>query len=330
MTRPDFFAQLAALERATRLRVGAAHPRLEPVRFVPEVTLAFAATDMAPSPDDPRDWVTSFLGLAGADGALPPYLAEEIAREDPDRAARRALLTPFHHRATSLLHRSVHRCRVPEETRSRDDAWPTRLASLVRGEPLDDPFDREVALALAPLLLGPPSGSSLARALRVVSARWLDGAAMVLTERTGERAPLDPAHRTRLGRTRLGDTAMLGGSVLDAAGRATLTIGPVSARVAPALAPGGAATRAVALATRWLGDAFTEIEVVLRVHDAPSRLGASTLGGSALGRQAMRPRRLALDATTRATVREGCRRSGPQRPPKELPCERTRDPSSSD
>lgn len=321
MTRVDVFARWAAIERATGARIGAARPRDEPLRFVPSTGLEFPATD-AERADDGRTWTTRLLGLAGAEGALPPHMLEEIAREDPDRATRRALLTPFHHRATALLFRSVHRCRIPEETRGLHDAWPTRIAALLRPGLGDDAVEREVALLLAPLLLGPPSATSLSRALRLVATRWLDGAAVTLTERTGERVPIDDASRSRLGATRLGDTALLGAHVTDVAARATITIAPISR---DALAPGKTALRALALAVRWLADPGTEVVVVARTTDTAASLGRARLGAAALGsaRARTRARLVRLDATPGVTGREDPWNAGKPRSTQETPCDPT-------
>ncbi len=332
MSRSDFFARLAAIERRSGQHIGASRLADEPVRFVPATSLSFAACDAVPSADDPNEWMTSFLGLAGADGALPPYLTEEIAREDPDRPVRRALLTPFHHRATALCFRSVQRCRVPEETRAREDVWPMRLARLVRGDVGQDPLQHELAILLAPLLHGRPSTSSLARALRIVTRRWLADAPVSLTERTGARVEIDDAARARLGRTRLGDTALLGSTIDDPSSRATIAVGPVSEASTAALLPGGPAHRALTLVVRWFGDSATQIEVVVHSVDAPVRLGAARLGQSALGGRATkaRSRRLALDATAGTPRRQARSKGCAPRSSKELPCDPTPAHSSDD
>lgn len=323
MSRRDFYSRLAVIERATGRRIGAAHPADEPVRFTPSTSLAFASHDAEVATEDPREWVTSFLSLAGADGALPPYLAEEIAREDPDRPVRQMLLTPFHHRATALLYRSVHRCRVPEETRSLSDVWPTRLAMLVRGDLGADLFERDVVIALAPLLHGRPSASSLSCALAIISKRWLGGAPIALTERTGGRMSVDESSRARLGASRLGDTAVLGTTVLDPSSRATITIGPLNREWSPSLATGGSANRALACALRWLGDSATEIEVLVRADDARLRIGAAQLGSTRLGSRRGKPRErtLRIGATDSGTARQELSKDGTTRPPKELSCD---------
>ena len=300
MSRRDFFASLAAIERASGRRVGAPRAEDEPVRFLPPPALDFSALDFsahdacpAPARGEVPAWTTQFLALVGADGVLPPYLLEEIAREDPDRPTRRALLTPFHHRATALLFRSVQRCRLPEQTRSFDDVWPARLAHLARCD-ATRAAERETALLFAPLLRGRPSASSLASALRLVAGRWLGGAPVVLVEHTGGRVSIDEGSRARLGRARRGDAAVLGTSVHDPASRATIRVGPVDVAFVSALAADGPARRALALSIAWLGDPATELELLVLSNDAPLRLGDARLGASRVGRVGRpRARRLA-------------------------------------
>ncbi len=302
--RSDAFSRIAAIERATGRRVGAARAAEEPLRFTARSSLAFAATD-AEAPDD-ATLAVSFLGLTGADGALPPYMSEEIAHEDPDRAVRGALIAPFQHRAIALLFRSVHRCRVPDASHAWGDPWPSRLAALSRGPRTRDALDDEVAVAVAPALYGVPSAARLRHALRLVSERWLDAAPIVLRERTGKRAPIDPDARARLGSTRLGDTAVLGASVEDVTSHATIEIGPVAPRVAASLLDETPARRALRLVTRWLGDAATRLDVIVRTSDTPARVGRAVLGGAHLGTRAghARARRIDLDATRGGHDRE--------------------------
>jgi type VI secretion system protein ImpH len=297
--RTDFYARVARLEEDAGARVGgSAPPADEPVRFLPAVSLGFAAREVASASE--RELEVGFLGLSGAGGALPGFMLDELAEED-DRAVRRALLTPFHHRAVSLLHRSVFRCRVPDGTRDLADAWPTRLAALVSGE-TEDEEARELALLLAPLLFGRPSARSLARALPIVSARLLGGAAIVLRERTGRRLRLPPEARSRLSSTRLGDTAMLGGSIDDPGHRASIAIGPVDAETARGLAPDGAAHRAIARVVEWLAPADTTIDLeILHAPDRRAALGAGALGRTSLGRDGRsRTERVALVEETPA------------------------------
>lgn len=317
MTRSDVFSRWAAIERERGGRIGASRPRDEPLRFVPSTALTFSATD-ATSSGDQRTWTTSLIGLAGAEGALPPYILEELAQEDPDRATRRALLTPFHHRATALLFRSVHRCRVAEETRSLEDAWPRRVAALLRPG-IADPLDREVALLLAPLLLATPSAASLSRALRLVATRWLDDAPVSLEQRTGARIEIGDALRSRLGATRLGDTALLGGHVADTASRARITMGPIAREK---IAAGTIAMRALGLAVRWLADPSVEIEIIARTYEAAATLGAARLGGIALGRRtSTRARRLSHDATLTTGGRQEPRSAEKHRATQEISCD---------
>lgn len=291
----DFFARAASIERATGRRIGAARPGDEPLRFVPATGLAFAATDAAAT--DARTWTTHFLSLAGGDGALPPHLLDEIAGEDADLAPRRALLAPFHHRATALLFRSVHRCRAPEETFRLDDPWPTRIASLLAVQ-TEGPLEQHLSLLLAPLLLGPRSAASLLRAVRIVAARWLDDAPVVLRERTGARVPIEESSRARLGHARLGEAAVLGTTVDDRDARVTLVLGPLSPAAAASLSPDADGHRALSATLGWLADPAVEVQVVGVTAVAPLQLGRARLGTATLGRaRSVRQREIRIDAT---------------------------------
>lgn len=304
MSRRDFYATVARLERAAGRRVGTASAA-DPVRFVASTGLGFAPSDAVTREGAIE---TAFLGLAGADGALPGWLREEVAREEPEHAVRRALLAPFHHRAVSLLHRSVHRCRIAEESASLDDAWPMRLAALV-GEASTDRLARELSLILAALRFARPSARTLAQALAAISDRWLDGAPIRIEERVGERVPLPSEARLRLGRgCTLGDTAVLGASVADPCARARVVVGPVSDAVAERLAPGADAYRALALALRWMGGDATEVDVVLvHAHTPTALLGGpeSVLSRATLGRaRQARRARVRIDATPLPSARQ--------------------------
>jgi predicted component of type VI protein secretion system len=300
----DFYARVARLEEDGGCRVGgAASPSEEPVRFVPSVSLAFAPSDTRPL--DGREMVTAFLGLSGSGGALPPFMLDELAEED-ERPVRRALLTPFHHRAVSLLHRSVFRCRVPDSTCSIADPWPTRLATIVSSG-ADDDETRELALMLAPLLFGRPSARSLARALPIVSSRFLGGAPASLRQRTGLRLKVAASNRSRLSSTRLGDDAMLGSTIEDPGHRASIVVGPLEPGTARMLASDGAAHRAIARVVAWLAPADTVIDLeVLHAPDARAALGKGALGRTALGRAGRsRTERITLVGATAETPVDG-------------------------
>lgn len=293
MTR-DAFSRIAAVERRSGREVGRGRPRDEPLRFLPDPELSFEASEI--TPQDERTWITRMLGLAGASGALPPHLAEEIALEDPDHGVRRALIAPFHHRMTALAHRAVQRTRFPDAALA--DRWSHEVAALVSARATDERA-RATALWLAPLLHGRPSAASLARALTLVSRRWLGGVRIALHEHRGTRIPISRAARSALGRARLGDDALLGSSVADAAGHATIEIAPVADAHRAALAEGGAARAAIRALVLRMGDPTGTIAVRVRRNEQAARLGGAKLGASTLGTATSRGREesLPLDAT---------------------------------
>ncbi|MFO0684432.1 MAG: type VI secretion system baseplate subunit TssG [Sandaracinus sp.] len=295
MTR-DLFSRIAATERRTGRAVGRGALRDEPLRFVPDPELCFEASEV--SPRQGEVWVTRALSLTGASGALPTHLAEEIALEDPEHGVRQSLLAPFHHRMLSLAHRSVQRTRFPDAAIDEGSGWRDEVAALVSAAG-ESAVDRHTALWLAPLLHGRPSAAALARALTLVSQRWLGGVRIALRERQGERIPIAPAARSRLGRARLGDDALLGSSVADPAGHATIEIEPVAATHRAALAEGGPAREAIRMLVARMGDATGTLSVRVRREEGAARLGLARLGASTLGarRGAGRSENVRIDAT---------------------------------
>jgi type VI secretion system protein ImpH len=295
VTRRHVFAEWGSIERATGRRIGAAHPEAEPIRFVPQADLAFAAVDARRSAHRADTWTTHFATLCGAESELPPYLAEDVALEDPDRAVRRALLTPFHHRATALLYRSVQRARLAETTRDLDDAWPRALTAMLG---VDAPAERSVALAIAPLLRGPRSASSFSRALAVVSERWFGALPVALVARSGGRVRVDERDRSRLGRARLGDDAWLGSTVDDPSARGTVRFGPTDDASAHAWLSNAHALFALRAVIRWFSVRGATVDVEVLIETPPLVLGRSTLGRSAVGRsRSTRLRRIDPHAT---------------------------------
>lgn len=90
----------------------------EPLRFRPDSSLDFPATDISgieplARTDDaevqsnrPRYLLTiTFLGLYGSSSPLPAFYAEEIAQGDQEMRNRREFLDLFHHRVISLFYR---------------------------------------------------------------------------------------------------------------------------------------------------------------------------------------------------------------------------------
>jgi predicted component of type VI protein secretion system len=165
--------------------------------------------------------------------------------------------------------------------------------------------DRALALAIAPLLHGPRSASSLSRALAIVSERWLRGTPIFLAQCTGTRARIDERDRSRLGHARLGDDALLGSSVHDPGARATITVGPLDAAQLRVLAGDDSAMHALASVLRWFASPTVTIDVVVVVAETQAALGRSSLGHAALGaRIAHRVRPLDPRATSAARARE--------------------------
>lgn len=226
-TRGSFFALVAALERG--LGGGAlgteARPADERIRFRHSPSLAFAAGDVAKVAIDVEagtaEVETTFLGTSGPVSALPVFMLEEIAQEDPDRPLRRELLDLFHHRALSLFFRSVQRLR-PASVMKADgsDFWSQRLVAAAGAE--SSGLSMADRLRILPLLAtSRRSALGLREALRVLVRRHLqnDAIEIELRELEGDRVPFAEACRTRLGRSShtLGRETVLGGRAADPA-----------------------------------------------------------------------------------------------------------------
>jgi type VI secretion system protein ImpH len=249
--RLGFFAVVALLERLSTgaARVGETGPAdAEAIRFRHDPSLAFSASDVSAlsvagagdADDAPRppvvEVLSTFLGLTGSVTPLPPYLAEEVAGEDPDRAHRRDFLDVFHHRALSLFYRIQARYDLASEYTSGElDRWARRVLALAG---LDAYTQLPVStlpswrlLRLAPLLA---RRSRTARMLEValedVLEEELQGARVTVRQFVGTWAELPDAQLMRLGRSTaaLGRTGVLGRKVFNPAGKIVIRIGPLS------------------------------------------------------------------------------------------------------
>ncbi len=281
--RVDFFTLLDLVERVRGgVSLGtSASPAEEPVRLAHDASLAFASRDVrhAETAADHRLRITtSFFGLSGAAGALPLSMREEIAQEGDDEPVRRDLVDLFHHRALSLLHRSVMRARPAATMRSDGrDAWSERLLGL--GGATASALGAGDRLRILPLLATRRrSARGLEAALQILlRARVGTTLAVRVEELVGARTPMAPPQRVRLGSANhaLGRETALGGSVADPAGRVRVQVGPVSADVLPRFHVGGD-LHALAREVFVLFDAgATDLELEVEADRAHgTRLGA--------------------------------------------------------
>lgn len=272
----SFFALVAALERA--LGGGAigteARPEAERIRFRHSSALAFAAGDVARADVDPEraraEIETTFLGTSGAVGAIPIFMREEIAQEDPDAPLRRDLLDVFHHRAVSLLYRSVQRLR-PAAVMHADggDFWSRRLVAAAGAEA--SALSMPERLSILPLLAtSRRSALGLQQALRILVRRRLGERApeLELRELAGTRVPVAEPCRTRLGRSAhaLGSETVLGRRASDPGGRCVLVVRDLGESEHPRFLPGGDLHALVHEAFRLFDPAAIELDLELHVR----------------------------------------------------------------
>ncbi|AKF08813.1 type VI secretion system baseplate subunit TssG [Sandaracinus amylolyticus] len=271
--RASFFALVAALER----RLGSAalgteaRPADERVRLGHSPALTFAASDVSNvALDGDRARVEStFLGTAGTIGPLPLFMLEEIAAEDPDRAVRRDLLDVFHHRALSLLYRSVQRLRPSAVLRDDgSDFWSRRLVAAAGADA--SALTMPERIAILPLLAtSRRSALGFQRALQILVRRRVPAARLVIEirELAGDRVPIAERSRMRLGRSShaLGRETVLGANAADPGGRCVVVIRGLDATTHPRCLPGGDLHALARETFRLFDPAGIELELELHV-----------------------------------------------------------------
>lgn len=264
----------------------------EAVHFKGHLSLAFPASDVVRIETE-RDadggqrclLTQSFLGLYGPASPLGPYLTERLMAQDDDLAL--GFLDLINHRLTSLFYR-VHAKHHPAQGGTEGERFMVRLLQLTGLE------DGVAALAGSRLLAfagvignGGASGESIAA---VVSA-WLDGAPAAVEPCLPRWTTLPPEACTRLGAggiggKRLGRDSLAGTRIRNRTTAFGLTIGPVPAATAAALAPGGARHDELRGLLERVNPDLLDCVVDLRVNgsDLPgTRLGSPRAAGTGLG-----------------------------------------------
>jgi len=238
----SFFQLIRLLERRSQsgVRVGGAGPAgAESLRFRPETSLGFPATDVVaiesvPSSSDSSRRLritTAFLGLYGSTSPLPSFYSEEVLWEDPDNSRVRDFLDIFHHRLISLFYRCWCKYRYPIEfEHGKEDPITPRLFALIcLGSPalveatgLPDSWR---LLHFAGLFHHQPhSGSDLERIL----SDYFDGLPVEVEECTGRWVPIRQEQMSALGRRncRLGVDCAIGKRVYGRMTSFRVWIGP--------------------------------------------------------------------------------------------------------
>jgi type VI secretion system protein ImpH len=252
-TRMKFFTLVSLLERvhANQVRLGGdGPPRSEGIRLRHDPSLGFPAGDVSKLEPCRRgaasEVTTTFLGLTGAASPLPAYFWESVLDDDDSQhRARRDFLDIFHHRAVSLLYRSVVRYSPSREHRSDgDDVWVDRalaLAGLSYFEP--KALTKGQLLRIVPLLVRRSRGAhALCQAIEGVLREDLGpDATVTVRECAGGWIPLAEDQQTALGARNhvLGQGMMLGGRAFDESGSFAIRIAPVERDALPLLLEGG-------------------------------------------------------------------------------------------
>jgi type VI secretion system protein ImpH len=219
---------------------GAGPPAGEHLRFRPDTSLGFPATDVISIERTPASLdrfsrlriTTSFLGLYGSTSPLPICYGEEILLEDPDRGRVRDFLDIFHHRLISLLYRCWCKYRYPLEfEHGKDDPITPRLfaiiclgsSALVEATGIPDAWH---LLHFAGLFHHQPhSASHLERIL----ADYFDGLQVEVEQCTGRCVPIRREQISALGRNNcsLGVDCSIGKRVYGRTTSFRIWIGPL-------------------------------------------------------------------------------------------------------
>lgn len=305
-----FFSLVALLERlsAGAPRVGETGPASEEaLRLRHDPSLAFSTCDVrsvalrqAPrelgeAPRQLFEVVTTFLGLTGTVTPLPPYLAEEVAQEDPERSPRRDFLDLFHHRALALLYRLKPRYDLSSEyARGELDRWARRVLALAGLDVYERPPATRLPvwrlLRLAPLLAQRHrTAHMLEVALEDVLEEELEGARVTVQPFVGSWVELPEPERLHLGHeatATLGQTAPLGTRVFDPAGRFRVRIAPLSRQAYPRFLPEGEMMPVVRAVVDLVVRDPLEFDLELGLVEA-SPFALSARGSARLGRDTL-------------------------------------------
>jgi type VI secretion system protein ImpH len=215
------------------------HASDERLRFRPEVSFGFPATDVAEvdalssEEGEPAKYrvTTTFLGLYGSTSPLPSFYTEQILADDEGADRVRAFLDLFHHRLLSLFYRCWAKYRYAVGfSADGSDAFTRRVMALVGlgtpglAEQTGIPAIR--LLRYAGLLTQlPPSAAALEAMLRDA----FDGVPVCVEPCTGRWARIAPSQRALLGRrnTTLGVDCTVGEAVFSRSDSFRICMGPM-------------------------------------------------------------------------------------------------------
>jgi type VI secretion system protein ImpH len=227
----------------------------------------------------------AFFGLGGETTPLPLTMAEEADRDDDHAAIVRGTLDLFHQRLLALLHTAIAGIDHPHTFRDDGkDRWTESILAFLGVADRKTSLTPAQLLRLAPILATRVRSPEMLEAgLRIVLDGMLDKATVVVNPFTGEWMEIDKPEWSRLGGTNaaLGNSTVLGTSVIHRAGAASINIGPLSGTTYREFTPGGAAhTRIQEMLASFVA-APVQLEMVLSIEDMtypPARLGERKLG----------------------------------------------------
>ena len=227
----------------------------------------------------------AFFGLGGETTPLPLTMAEEADRDDDHAAIVRGTLDLFHQRLLALLHTAIAGIDHPHTFRDDGkDRWTESILAFLGVADRKTSLTPAQLLRLAPILATRVRSPEMLEAgLRIVLDGMLDKATVVVNPFTGEWMEIDKPEWSRLGGTNaaLGNSTVLGTSVIHRAGAASINIGPLSGTTYREFTPGGAAhTRIQEMLASFVA-APVQLEMVLSIEDMtypPVRLGERKLG----------------------------------------------------
>jgi len=266
------------------------------LRFENSLELGFPASEIeavTPEDDDRFAITPSFMGLLGAQGALPAHVTERIAAWQGERhdAAPRAFLDLLSNRMLALFYRAWHASRAEHLAAGRDggaDRFRPLLLALA-GWPAQAEADPDAPLAslsahFAGMLQQRPCSGVVIE--RMLSAFF--GVAVRLEEAVGYWDVLRPGEQSSLGvNAELGENILLGERSWRPDLRARLRIGPLDTATFARFLPSGEASAALrAILARYAEPTVGfEVQLVLRAEDVrPLRLAHPAHGSGRLGR----------------------------------------------
>jgi len=321
----DFFQAVWLLERHCRNRtpVGERGPAaMEPIRFRPDISMAFPATDVRriraldfPDGNEPCFGVDiTFLGLYGVATPLPLHYSVDILRhvdaveqlpgEGPEARSgqprqagqpgtgstpERDFLDVLHHRLTSLFYRSWTKYRYYATfDMPHRDVMTSYLLWLIGCQP---GWDEEVLgvpplrmLRYAGLLTQHPRSAASLEGLLV---DYWKGIPAGIEQFIGRWVPLKPVDLNQIGmrNSRLGADLTVGGQVYDLSGAFRISVGPVDWATYLTFLPDGpryAEARSIVL-TYCADPLAFDLEVRLKAGEVPEMCLCSDSTGGRLG-----------------------------------------------